>query len=93
MRGKLTKRLFRKFFIGGIVLEDGITKVAELRAAIPKRLPRNAIIEYCEYRDDDIDGISLIFSTEEEITGDEAVKFRKGIERIRKKFDKEELQK
>jgi hypothetical protein len=90
MNGVKLQGLFREILLGCIVLEDGVTSVQKLRAAIPKRLPRNTEIDYFPYSDESVDdGMALIFKTQERVKGDEEAKLRRGIERIRKKYEKE----
>ena len=89
MSGIRVRRLFRKLYLGGIFIEDGITTVAKLRAAIPKRLPGHTEIEYYVSQDKMDDGIYLSFTTEERVTGLKRRKLLRGVNRIRKKYGKE----
>jgi hypothetical protein len=90
MHGKKARGLYRRYCLGGINIEDGVTSVTELRAAIPKRIPHNTEIEYYWYQDECGDNnISLKFMAEEPLHGDKREKLRRGIERIQKKYLKE----
>jgi hypothetical protein len=88
MQGKKAQLLYRKVFLFGLFLGNGTATLDELLHAIPKDLPHNTEIEYCAYHNEIFDGIHLKFTAEERVTGDEEAKLRRGINRIRNKYQK-----